>query len=400
VTALAEFACSLSGVIASNEPCGNIIASNATAAVQAGCNDPMVNYLYIKYAMSQTNSKEAFTAAFLKTARTMETSPYPDIRKFYAGFRAIEQYNWANHYTNWNPNMAALSFRTSDHLCAVISDSNTPAAVVHDSCHDYLHEWEGTTNDYPKIWASMEPPIFRNWPNDANIWLLKGEACVRMAWISRGNGYANTVTGEGWKGFNDNLATAEDALNRAWKINPQDIRIPMQMMSVMLGQGGGRERMETWFNHAIQLDPNSYDICSYKLYYLEPKWHGSIEAMLSFGRECATNSQWGGHIPLILLDAHVTIQKNYVTDPEAQTNYWKQPQVWLDLKTAFDRFFELNPAETGWHHDYGRYAYWCGQWDEFLHQTALFGSSTNYDFFGGKNAFDQMTEIARKNASK
>ena len=30
--------------------------------------------------------------------------------------------------------------------------------------------------------------------------------------------------------------------------------------------------MELWFQRAMELNPNDYDACNYKLLYLEPKW--------------------------------------------------------------------------------------------------------------------------------
>ena len=41
-----------------------IIATNCAAAIQAGCDDPMVRYLYLLFGMSPTNKPEDFSAAF------------------------------------------------------------------------------------------------------------------------------------------------------------------------------------------------------------------------------------------------------------------------------------------------------------------------------------------------
>jgi len=153
------------------------------------------------------------------------------------------------------------------------------------------------------------------------------------------------------------------------------------------------------FNRAMENNTNDYEACQAKLNYIEPKWHGSTQAMLEFGRECATNQAWGGHIPLILLDVHKSIQRQYVDGLE-KTNYWKQPAVWTDLKSAFDRFFELNPDAVGWHHDYAHYAYQCQQWDDFLQQISLFSAGTNYNYFGGKDEFDKMVQLAKDHAGK
>jgi len=110
------------------------------------------------------------------------------------------------------------------------------------------------------------------------------------------------------------------------------------------------------------------------------------------------NPKWGGHVPLILMDAHREYSL-YIQDENEKKNYWKQPDVWPDMKAAFDRFFALNPDATGWHHDYAWYAYQCGQWDEFNRQIRQFSYGTNYAYFGGKDAFDLMVQTAAKNSS-
>jgi hypothetical protein len=227
---------------------------------------------------------------------------------------------------------------------------------------------------------------------------LKGEAYTQMGWNARGWGYANTVTEEGAKTFAADLATADQALNRAWELNPKDPQIAVQMMYVILGQSGNRDQMELWFHRAMELNPNDYDACFQKLFFLEPKWYGSTEAMLEFGRECVTNQAWGGHIPLILLDAHKSIQSQYVDGLE-KTNYWKQPEVWTDLKSAFDRFFELNPDAIGWYQDYAWYAYQAEQWDTLNKIIPKLGP-INYSYFGGTNEFNKMVQLAKENAGK
>jgi len=89
--ALTEFARARANVPDENEPSAQIISKNASVAVQSGCKDPMVAYLYIKFAMDQTNSKEAFTEAFIAMAKAMNNSSYPPIRKFYAAARTMDQ---------------------------------------------------------------------------------------------------------------------------------------------------------------------------------------------------------------------------------------------------------------------------------------------------------------------
>jgi hypothetical protein len=218
-----------------------------------------------------------------------------------------------------------------------------------------------------------------------------------MAWNARGSGWAYTVSDKGWKDFSKHLATAESALEHAWKLYPKDTEIAHQMMTVELGQGQGRERMELWFKRAMAIDPNDNEACSRKLYYLEPKWYGSKEAMLDFGRECVSNTNWGGRVPLVLVDAHWNYCQGYL-DKSEQTNYWKQSEVWTDIKSAYDRFFKLNTNTVGYYEYYAWYAYQAEQWDVLNELIPKLGPETYYHF-GGKDEFDKMVRQAREHAA-
>src|SRR5262249_4187778 len=115
-----------------------------------------------------------------------------------------------------------------------------------------------------------------------------------------------------------------------------------------------------------------------------------------FGRECvATNYE--GRVPLILVDIHQEIS-NYLPDEDARRAYWKQPFVWDDIKSSFEKFFELNPEAVGWRHNYAWYANQCEQWASVMEQVRQFGSDTNYTYFGGKDAFDKMVKRAQAKA--
>lgn len=391
---LKEFARSRAGDISSNGSWGEIISTNAAAAVNAGCQDPLVNYLFIKFSMSQTNSKEAFAAAFCKTERQMNTSSYPPIRKFYAAARALDQlyYTYGTNSSTQadrNEMLVNLFGATADAL----ADKTMPAREAYEVAELALHLSSGSENNHTQFYQEIEKPFFKNWPNAYTTWLLKGRYFIDAAWKARGGGYANEVTAEGWLGFSNNLAIAQDALEHAWKLDPKQSDIADEMITVTLGQGGGRDRMELWFNRAMTANTNDYTACYKKLYYLEPKWYGSDEEELAFGRECIQSAKWGGRVPLILVDAHVDI--NSRNEVSARMSYWKQPGVWEDVQAAYERFFALNPNETGYYHNYAWYAYHAEQWGKLNELIPKLGP-VNYDFFGGKEEFDKMVRLANE----
>jgi hypothetical protein len=145
--------------------------------------------------------------------------------------------------------------------------------------------------------------------------------------------------------------------------------------------------MEQWFERAMALDTNYYDAAKLMSFYLEPRWHGSDEQALEFGRKCVTSTNWGGRVPLVLPELHRSLARYHkLTD---SPDYWQRAEVWDDVRPAYERFFQLNPEGFGYRHDYARDAFLCGHYSEFLAQTKLF-PWTNFNFFGGEGRFREM----------
>jgi hypothetical protein len=385
----------------SNEDWRSIISDNCASAKDAGCTDPMIRYLSLRSATNQTGTQQEVANEYCKVALDLEGSPYPSIRKFYAWDLAGEQLKSAyGSRSNFPPELQQLNtwgLAESDLLNA-LSDRTMPPEETYDACHELLEVWKWNNDHYSSLYQNIEGRLTDDWKSDPLSLLLKGEVYIQLGWQARGYGYADTITSDGGKLFGKRLAMAEEALNTAWELNTNEPRIAVKMMSVELGQGKGRDRMELWFRRAMKADPNDYDACDAKLLYLEPKWYGSVADMLAFGHECVQNERWGGHVPLILMDAHVAIQQQF-SDAAEKADYWKRSEVWTDLNSAFERFFELNPEEIGWYHNYAWYAYQAGQWAT-LNQLIPKLGPVNYNYFGGRNKFEEMVAQAKAHAGK
>lgn len=394
--ALSGFAHLRSGVPPTNASWPEIIAANCDRAVKAGCKDPMIEYLRIRFPLDHAHDHKAFADALCRVAIALQETSYPPIRKFYAARRASEQFYQAydrNADRSLLQQVGGLSFYLRD----ILHDSTIPVEEAYEVGYETLEAYAGSRDRYEEVYRQIEKPMFDKWSDDYRSWLLKGQAYVRIAWIHRGGGYANTVTEKGWEGFYESLAVAEQALERAWELNQHDAQVPYRMLRVELGQGKGRDRLELWFNRAMTINTNFHEACASKLFYLEPKWHGSQEILLAFGRECVESTKWGGRVPLILLDAHIAIA-NYLEDDE-KAAYWKRTDVWLDIQDAFERFFELNPDATGWYHNYAWYARRSERWNKVKELIPKLGP-INYAYFGGRKEFDEMVRLAELNAAK
>ncbi len=397
ILALTEFAYSRCGMPDTNEPFGQIIATNANAAIRAGCKDPLVNYLYIRFAMDQANERERFADSFMQMMRTMNGSTYPPVRKFYAAARTMDQtlYTYGYNATN-SSNLNEAWSVLEQNLLNTLSDKTVPPEEAYEVAE------LATTLDGGKslqqMYQRIEPLYFQNWPNDYTAWLLKGEANIRMAWAARGGGYADTVSDNAWKTFKDDLNVADMSLAKAWGMCTNDERIPIQMIKVCEGLQKPRGEMETWFNRAMAINPDSFIACEQKLHYLYPQWYGSREDMVAFGRQCLASTNWGGYVPLMLYQAHSEFWF-HLQNSDYKKQYWQLPDVWPDVEASFERFFKLNPEATAYYHNYTWCAYQAEQWDKLNELIPKLGP-VNYGYFGGEDEYNKMVALAKEHAKK
>jgi hypothetical protein len=383
------------------------IKANCRKAVEAGCNDALILYLHARYVKDQPITELSAAQAYeigesySVAARELEKTTYPPLRKFHAQLHASEfiRIAFKKPYGRF-PNPIPREWKEFHSLAIpnledALQDAGTPIAEVEEACEGILHEFTWYTDARLEHARRLEPLLSSNWPNASYPGLFKGTLYFDLAWQARGTGYANTVSPEGWKRMAECLTIAEESLANAWNLNSSDARIPIKMMSVELGQGRGRERLELWFGRAMAIDPNSYEACASKRYYLEPKWYGSGAEMLKFGRECVQSKEWGHRVGRILADAHVSLAE--YLEPAHRPDYWKQPNVWPDIQMSFDRLLLDSSATPKDRNLYARFAAWCGQWSAFNRLISEVGE-VDYDLFGGKAEFDRLVELARSQA--
>lgn len=368
------------------------IRTRSAAAVAAGCDDPLVKYLHIRFLVSQSpgRSDALLAKSYEESAVAIEALPYAPVRKLYVNLRAAESLKAS--VTNTPPRLMQLRRATVHHLQESLHDESMPPLEAAEFCRQIWSSFSLNQSIREEIEAHVTPTLDRLWSNHAFAHLLKGHLLIKKAWDARGGGDAPKATEDGWKEFKASLDLAETELRRAWDLDKTDAAIPVAMITACLGLSHPREEMEVWFKRAMEIDPRSYEAAFVKSTFLEPKWHGSEEALLEFGRECVSSAQWKGSVPLVLPKAHERLA--LYLEKDKRDSYWLKPGVWEDTRRGYERFFELNPTDTSYRHDYARAAYNCGQYQTFLAQLPRF-EGTNYSFFGGKEKFDEMVRTAQ-----
>jgi hypothetical protein len=351
-----------------------------TAAIAAGCKDPMIQYLRVRY---ETKDVHDFVQAF----DAMLRSQYHPRFKFLAGLRAAE----ASRGVNLAMDRSQLFNWTTVCLEDYARDTNAPLDQLLQRANQWL-DHANTKAWHDGVGSDLVPIVERRCGTTELGLVFLGQAEIRKAWDERGRGYAGKVSEAGWKGFEARLDSAEGFLNKAWRMNTNRAATAHQMMRVELGQGQGLARMDRWFKRVMALDTNHYDAAMLMSFYLEPRWYGSEEKCLTFARTCVASPVWGGKVPLALADTHRSLAKYYSLSNSPA--YWQRPQVWTDVKSSYDKFFKLHPESLAERHEYALDAFNCGQYASFLQQAARFGERTNYSVFGGPQQFQAMLDKA------
>jgi hypothetical protein len=378
----------------------NQLTSSLAHLSELQCDDPLIRYLQVRFISSNANSLPENAAAFGEIASKLKSSQYPDIRKFYA-FSWAHTYLLKSKYGNVKgiadtlPEVESLLKEAASFLSAAFNDPTMPIREADQSCDQLMSApWPclpGRWNCY----TNLEPVLTNRWKDTSMALLAKGRAFFTYAWMARGIGYADSVSDSGWKLMKARLDIAADSLEKAWKLDPQDTRICLEMMRVILGQEKGQDQMELWFQRGMRLDPSNTDLCSAKLEYLRPRWNGSIKEMIEFGRECTLNTNWSGNVRLMLATAYYEASRE-ISDTDQRIKFWRQPGVWNDIQFTYDQYIKLYPgSDNEVRPFYAHFAYRCWQWQAFLDMIKHV-SPKYYNVYGGKEMLDKMVNYAEE----
>jgi len=162
---------------------------------------------------------------------------------------------------------------------------------------------------------------------------LRGRSEIDLAWAARGSGYANTVNADQWQRFGEHLTAAREALERGVKMQPKEAAVASALITVELGSTG-IEEMRRRFDTAVQA---RFDYMpAYEAFRsgLRPRWFGSEEAVLAFGRNCLATQRFDTEVPWQMMRA----VQDVAADQDDADAYYAKNAPWKDLETVLDGY--------------------------------------------------------------
>jgi hypothetical protein len=169
-----------------------------------------------------------------------------------------------------------------------------------------------------------------------------GEAQTGYGWSIRGTGYANTVKREQWKQFEEILTHAQETLEEAHKKDPKEVDVYPNLLTVGMGLGWPREKMDAIMKEAIAAGPGYSDTYHCMATALLERWGGKPGDWQRFVNSIPSlvpgDAGWE-------LFAHVAMpMQSYAASPQDFFGNGAPDRInWSDLKRGFEAMNKLYP---------------------------------------------------------
>ncbi len=319
----------------------------AKAAINAGCDDPLVAIIYAQTTDARGGFESEDRIRLRRDAtRAYTASRYPAFRR--AG--TLESFA-----------SGLLSVKTPDDAARKEIEANLDASLAllaegakSDERNGFwIDRWHDTVisviKDYRKLGMAPEAAYERADAKMANIpeleemrLMVRGTFWFDYGWEARTTAFALFVPAGGFQSLEERLGVARKAFEEAWNFRPDNEYVAVHLMDIDKSIEGNRAYMELWFDRAMQADGDSRRACLTKLDWLDPKWHGTTEEMLAFGRQCRDTKNWKAGITLLCADAHWRIAG---MPGQNQNKYLALPEVWADIQSVYDEYLKHYPED-------------------------------------------------------
>jgi hypothetical protein len=311
------------------------------SAVDAGCDDPLVGYLRARSAPRRRGDDEADRSAddLVAAATALGASEYPAVWKARAYLDALAAVP-AEPRTGGKQFDAFLGGLVK--ALAGLGKDTGPAArrELVDLCG--RADMAGARVGRRQAWADrVQADVLARLPKgDPAPDACAGAFLLRYAWDARGPSRASQVPPGAWRLFQERLGEAEKRLTAAWDLDHECEPAATAMVTVCMGLGKDREAMETWFRRAVAADPTRTDAFDRKFEYLLPKWLGSEDELIAFGRQAAAVGAWDTSLPLMLLRTYKDVAP---LSGLKRDLYFGRPQTWADIGPVLEELRKRHP---------------------------------------------------------
>jgi hypothetical protein len=362
-------------------------------AMKAGCTDALLQYVHARmYALAAQETEDESARLMKAAAASMDRSSYAPIYKFFAHARAAEAMIGD---TRLQVGYIPTSPETLTELDAAkaawpkVVASDTPPELVLDAFQTYAEARHNAKSDRKAEGTALIAAYEKSTKKDLIVALLRARLLIDTGWDARGSKTADKTSSKAMETFELNLHAAEDEVKKAIAVDPASPAIAPLMIAIQLGICC-EDQSEAWFRYGIAVDPGDLGLWFDRLHDLEPRWNGSAEEMLAFGREALATKQWAQRIPFVLIFAHFTLA-NYNDD------YYKDAAVCRDVHTVYEPYLKMYPDANYERSGYASLLYKCGEYPSAQRELDRLGTNVRIGPFIERANFEKIRkDLARR----
>jgi hypothetical protein len=277
------------------DPLPELIAAG-DEVIGRGCDDPLVCFVHAWHLWRQQETARAEPLA-VHAILAFEKSSYAK------RVTRLAPLLLAQIYRKQSPEKRALGYRllvrgireTVDAACEPFASGEQRAFLA-----DFDDELGNSTFI---LLASQSEGLAHTISGRSEVdpWLahiLLAEYQFDQAWKARGDGYAGSVTDEGWKIFREGVEQARAHFLEAWQLHREFPEAAVGLIRATMAAGGvASETTRFWFDEAVAAQFDAPHARDQLLLDLLPRWHGSHEQLLKFGLECLDTKRFDTEVP-------------------------------------------------------------------------------------------------------
>jgi hypothetical protein len=174
---------------------------------------------------------------------------------------------------------------------------------------------------------------------------LRGAGQKDLAWVKRSSRWADKVNDTQWQGFAEHLKSARDLLGQAARLRPDRPEAAAIMIAVAMGENVDPAELRSWFDRSVSAQLDYSPAYTALLWAYRPRWGGSHELMLAFGKACAATGRYETMVPSRLMVAAADVSGE-VFDALAVFRDERVKSAMMEMSQRYLEAAATSPAQT------------------------------------------------------
>jgi len=302
----------------------------SSALIKAGCDDPFVLYCHgnLEHYIHGAEAAEPYVSRGLKG---LLESGYPRFYAFWAARRLTDICRQI--YGGDSEDAKVLEKKSLFYLGQAAAD----AIFQPDMVRAYAEAVGLVTGNVPYARADLFKAILEGLDSVENPDPWAAAYCravvhKMLAWKARGTGWSYTVTRKGWENFEDEMKTAREAAETAWKLHP-DLPEPACVMIDIAMATCSKDEVREWFRRAVAAEFDADSAYGTFSWSLLPRWGGSMTEQAAFGLACFHTDRFDTTVPWQAIRSLTNISMDL-------HEHWRDLWLLPEAQEIVDRYYE------------------------------------------------------------